>query len=213
MSTPQLIRCTVLISHSWITCQSLELKMVQASQFQQRGLRVANRSFKKKIGSKGWMPDRPELLFNLCFKPLDLTCQKLFQEGRLWDYAFLLPVFCLNTTGRALVLGLTPNLPCFSGKYTSLYKYFISFDVCLRALMCWKGFFKVCWHLPWMLSVGFFHFPCPSFRLITLGTLLTSSIFVKTVWHSICVHSSSEGDLSRSSESCRCVVSSTRESL
>lgn len=134
-------------------------------------------------------------------------------ERKIMRLCFSSPVFCLKITCRALVLRLTPDLPCSSGKYTSLYKYFISFDVCLRALMCWKGFFKVFWHLPWMLSVGFFHFLCPLSRLITLGSLLASSIFVNTVWHSLCVHSSHKGDLSRPSESCQRVVSGTRESL
>lgn len=187
--------------------------MGKTSLFQQCSLRVADEQLKKKMGSKGWKPDWPKLLLNLCFKPLDLTCQKHCWTRRLWDCAFLFSVLCLKTTCGTLVLGLTPDLPCSYGKYTSLYKYLISSDICLRALMCWKGFFKVCWHLPWMLSVSFFCFPSPPPRPIIPRTLLASSIFVSTVWHSICVCSCSERDLLWSSDSCWCVISSTTESL
>ena len=161
------------------------------------------------------MPSRQEQVFNLCFNLLDFTCQKLCQNWRLGDHAFLLPSPLPQNHMQRLPAWPTPHLPCSPGKYTSLYKHFISFDVCLRALMCLKGFFKVRWYLPWVLSVGFFHFPPGS----SLGTLLATSIFINAVWHilqyllTLCMRSISERDLSRSSESCRCIVSCTRESL
>lgn len=72
-------------------------------------------------------------------------------------------------------------------------------------------FLKVGCHLPWVLL-----WACPiSPRFITLETLLAVSIFVNTVWYSVCVCvcSSSKEDLLKSSDFCQCAVSSTRKSL
>lgn len=151
--------------------------------------------------------DCPQQLFHICSYSLDLTCQKLCQNEKLVDCFFLvsLPNLLPQNTPSPPA-GFRPSFTRSPGTYTSLYKHFISFDVCLSALMCLKGLFKVRGHLPWVLSRAF----SISSRLITLGTLLASSVFVNTVWHSLCVLSSSEGDLLRSSDSCQCVVPCNR---
>lgn len=37
---------------------------------------------------RGWLAVQPEPLFNLCFYSLDLTCQRLCQNRKLWDCFF-----------------------------------------------------------------------------------------------------------------------------
>lgn len=78
--------------------------------------------------------------------------------------------FCLASPFTPTLLSL--------GKHTSLYKHSISFAVCLRALVCLKGFSKVCWHF---LIAYLVLFLCSSWA-ITLGKSSTSSISFKTVW-------------------------------
>lgn len=68
-------------------------------------------------------------------------------------------------------------LPPFLGKHTSLYKNTISFDVCLSALVCLKGFSKVCWHFLIAYSAQLLF----SSWAIILGKASTSSIFCSAV--------------------------------
>ena len=164
MSMLQSTRCDVLIGHLWITGQALELRMWQTSICQQHDLQAAGVFLKKKLG-KGWMPGRQEQVFNLyfifffCFY---FTCQEFCQNLRLAHYASLPPSPMPQNHMQRLPAWLTPHLPGSPGKYTSLCKHIISFDVCLRALMHLKAFFKVHRHFPWAFSVGFSHFPIGS---------------------------------------------------
>lgn len=66
----------------------------------------------------------------------------------------------------------------FLGKHTSLYKHSISFDVCLSALMCLKGFSKVCWHF----LIAYYAWFLFSSWAIILRKASTSSISFNTVW-------------------------------
>lgn len=137
--------------------------------------------FKQKKMWSGWITGQPKQLFNLCFYSLDLP--EILPKGKTEVFFFLPPALCVQTTCRALLLGRGPHLPCSPGTSTSLDKHFIGFDACLRALLYLKCFLKVGCHLPWVLL-----WACPiSPRFITLETLLAVSIFVNTVWYSVCV--------------------------
>ena len=174
LSMLQSTRCDVLIGHLWITGEALELRMWQTSICQQHDLQVAGVFLKKKLG-KGWVPGRQEQVFNEYFNCFFFffcfTCQELCQNLRLVHPAFLPPYHLPQNHMQRLSAWLMPHLPCSPGKYTSLCKHIISFDVCLRALMYLKGFFKVHQHFPWAFSVGFFHFPIAHHSWDTAGYL------------------------------------------
>lgn len=131
--------------------------------------------FKQKKMWSGSITGQLKQLFNLCFYSLDLP--ETLPEGKIvscFFFFFSSPSPLPQTTCRGLLLGRGSHLPCSPGASTSLEKHFIGFDVCLRALMCLKGFLKVSCHLLWVLLRAFSISP----RFITLETLLAASIFI-----------------------------------
>lgn len=83
---------------------------------------------------------------------------------------------------------------------------FVSFDVCLGALVCLKGFSKVCWHFLIAYYAQFLFSPWA----IILGKASLHQ-YALTLFGFVGVHSSKNGGLPRWADSHWCVLSSTRE--
>lgn len=94
------------------------------------------------------------------------------------DVVFPYHTVSLQVT-HTVLLGFSLHFPLpFLGKHTSLYKHSISFDVCLSALVCLKGFSKVFWHF----LIAYYAWFLFSSWAIILRKASTSSISFNTVW-------------------------------
>lgn len=118
-------------------------------------------------------------LNDISIPDIQLPFQIIFQTASLSVVFY--PSHAVSFQITQTVLCLTSHcisyLP-FLDKHTSLYKHSISFHVCLSALVCLKGFSKVCRRFLIACCVWFLFF---SWAII-LGETSTSSVSFKTVW-------------------------------
>lgn len=117
-------------------------------------------------------------LNDISIPDIQLPFQIIFQTASLSVVFY--PSHAVSFQITQTVLCLTSHcisyLP-FLDKHTSLYKHSFSFHVCLSALVCLKGFSKVCQRFLIACCVWFLFF---SWAII-LGETSTSSVSFKTV--------------------------------
>lgn len=154
--------------------------------------------FKQKKMWSGWITGQPKQLFNLCFYSLDLP--EILPKGKTEVFFFFF------TSPSPLPPNHLQGPPAWSRTSFTMLSWHIHiswqtlhwFSCLPQSSDVSEVFLKVGCHLPWVLL-----WACPiSPRFITLETLLAVSIFVNTVWYSVCVCvcSSSKEDLLKSSD-------------